>query len=296
MKRIQDIWQRDLDDIEHRIDQLCKDYELNAHATRRTVIRKKIYLNQAQWELASQFEQMRKIARQKKTTPRRASLVIWGQRISITIEKYFKNFSALASQRMWLGLIKAQLTGSFTLSPLDDDEVIALSSRLADLQKTEKLLSYQYASLDLKKKFLREKYQHLITSQSNANAAMSFYANMKKNGDKLSAVGDYLKWLTLPVRNTTDLDKRRNARQKTLSKESRSLLSYCREMLRPSGEVNVVLGDETIRKIGNNLNKIAEIKEEIRVLNEKIINEFPLEANPIVLKKSSLGYKSESYR
>ena len=281
-------WERDLQVVTENLEKINGAYEKSPNKLRRMITPKKLAVQKEELRMKEVIDQFSHLnPNETSIGKRRSTLVLWGKDLSGVIQSFYQTYSEVYGQKMWLKLVQVRLNKDSRAKDFDDLEVLSMTNRLEELKKTEKVLSDELRHLNREESKLMKNYQRYLAIKSNA-AALSSLSDIRKgtHDSTLSAMGSYLKWLTLPLRGSTNSEKKRNKLQQLFVHKSSGLLNLCRGMLQPSGEVKMAVGDKAIEKIESHLFAIESLKSEIDVLNEKILTDSPQTLKPIVVKKN----------
>lgn len=296
-------WDIELEIIQKESQQLTNNINrtINTHKNIQKINYLKIYLQYLQAEIASKIEKILIYSSKKEQMQNIQKTIlhwagIYAQKIQDFILKKYQNLDKM----MWISIIKSKLPGtsSHHKIQIEDEDILVLSIRQANLIETEKKLTEHLMQLKLQKETLHQKYNDLCISIANKAASRSLNITLGRNLEESIANPLFLSFKNLfnliisPIKlyftykQHKHLINNISAKTNSIIKECKNLalndLQYPRNFNSPSFK-------NTLYKY---LNDIYKLQDDFLDIKSRLNNENIPMAKPKI-KKSSIANQFE---
>jgi hypothetical protein len=213
--------------------------------------------------------------------PREKSLLHWAGILGEASRHLYDLKNQYLTRLLWLHLVRSRLTGeaSERIEPIKPDDLIRLTVREAELEKTESLLKSALTKFRDDKRRLFDRYNQLNLKQANLTAARTMAGRLGGSlttglrSPTMNALSQWLRKVTAPVQSKRVLHKL-SALQSDYSHKSQEILSgYQRVVLRTLQEPKPKLSEFELADFGQKLRDLSRLDAETRVTYQKLFRD-----------------------
>ncbi|MBF0441475.1 MAG: hypothetical protein HQK54_06195 [Oligoflexales bacterium] len=284
-------WDRDAREVISDISALERKVQARQKQEKRILLGRKYAVAKyhvAVERLVEKFFACRK--KREDLPPKLSALIHWSVVQAENTFKLYKRKSEFLGEVMWQHLIKSRMSSDKdqVVTMADDNDLIKISTRHNHLRKVEMELSEKLVELRKTKESLVREYEKYQAHGANVSAAASFQTSLRSEGrHRESSVdksfGNYLRRLTLHVRGMNTKDSHIRNLQEDLYSRVGDLARNCRDwIVGDNGVVHTTIGDAALSNIEFQLEKIEEMREQLRYSYQENFYMNPPDLKPAV--------------
>ena len=219
----------------------------------------------------------------------------WGHVIAEKTWRLYQRKSAFWDLTMWQTLIRSRLNCGAGPDEMciDDHDLIDMATRLDLLKQAENRLNARFVALKEQKKQAVEDRKTIKTKLSNIHAAHSLQTS-QATGHKLTdnpvyqSLKTYVNWLTLPLRRSTDEERKFHENYKEVIRMTQNTLTYCRNLALANFDEQGVTephSQEALTKLKEDLVHIDKLHADMETSIVKIFRKTMPLPNPVIRRE-----------